>query len=110
MRKKSAVKVRPVLRNSDSGVVKPRSGRWIKRESCPEANQNEPQRHQLGAHTCESQQKQEYVSQSNLRQRVFKRKVRLPRPQGPEKDPEKDEDQGAPDRMPKHGSESLSLL
>jgi hypothetical protein len=80
MREKSGVIVSPILWNSDPGVVKVRTWRWIKRESCPKANQDQHQRHHLGSRTRESQQKQEYVTQSDLRQCVLKCKVSLMRP------------------------------
>src|ERR1700730_17438212 len=109
MGEKSDVIVRPVLWNSDPGVVELRTWSWIKRESRPEANQDQHQRHHLCSYARESQQKEEYVPESDLRQCILECKVGLTRLQRPEKDSEKDQDQRAPDRMSKHVSEGLTL-
>ena len=81
VRKESAVIVRPIWRNADPGVVKLWTRRWIQRKGRPKADQDQHQRHDLGSRTRESQQKQEHVTQSDLRQCVFKCEVGLMRPQ-----------------------------
>ena len=105
MRKKSRVIVGPILRNSDSGILKLGTWRGIKRESCPKANQDQNQHHHLSSRPCESQQKQEHVTQSDLCQRIFKGKVGLRGRQRPKKDSEKNQDERAPDRVAEHVSE-----
>ena len=81
VREKSAVVVRPIWRNPDPGIVKLGTRRWIQGKRRPKADQDQHQRHYLGSRTRESQQKQEYVAQSDLRQCVFKCEVGLRRPQ-----------------------------
>ena len=45
---KSGVVVSPVRRDSDSGVVKQRTRRWIERKRCPKADEDQDQRQHLG--------------------------------------------------------------
>ena len=81
VREESSVVVRPILWNPDPGVVELGTWRWIQRERRPKADQDQHQRHHLRSHTRESQQKQEDVTQSDLRECVFKCEVGLRRAQ-----------------------------
>src|SRR5580692_2011932 len=109
VREKSSVKVWPVRWNADAGVIKLRAGRGINYKSGPEANQDQHKGRDLRSHPRESESEQEYVSQSDLRQRVFKRPVGLPGMQRPQKNSQEDQKQRPARSMSQHLNEALTL-
>src|SRR5215468_742892 len=109
MRQEPSVVVLPVRWNSDARIIEGRTGRRVQCERTPESNQDQKHHNDLRSYSCECDQKQRHVSQSDLGQRVFKRKIGLLMTNGSKQDPQENEHEGAPDRMAEQFPEPLSF-
>src|SRR6476659_11292562 len=97
MGEKSRVVVSPVRGNTDASVIESRTRRGIERERSPEADQDQNESNHLRPYACESQQKEEDVTQSDLGESVFEGEVGLTRRQRPQENSKEDENECAAD-------------
>src|SRR5215469_11746377 len=109
MREESCVVVLPVCGNSHARVIKIWTRRRIQRKGSPETDQDQYRDDDLCSHFCESQQEQEYITEPDLGQRVFKGEIGLRLSNRPQENSQDDQNEGAPEGMAQHLPKGLSF-
>ena len=102
-----AVLLHPIGRDTDGGGIELRTGQRCHGEPCPVADENGQQCNHLSPHTPPGQKPQEGVAQTNLGERVLEGEIRLRGMRGAQRNAQRRQGQGPPQRVEEHPQEAL---